>query len=83
MLISGEKPVKNSAIPRGSGSALPAWVAFDRQVLCFESYTQEAVQEKKGVPYSIRQCKIYFYLEDDTIQVVEPRHKNAGTSQGK
>ena len=24
---------KNSAIPRGSGTDLPAWVAFDRQVI--------------------------------------------------
>uniref|UniRef100_A0A672ICX8 EF-hand domain (C-terminal) containing 2 n=1 Tax=Salarias fasciatus TaxID=181472 RepID=A0A672ICX8_SALFA len=30
----------------------------------------------------IRKCKIYFYLEDDTIQVVEPEYKNSGIPQG-
>jgi len=72
----------NSAIPRGSGSSLPTWVAFDRQVLCFDAYFQEAVHEKKEEQYRIHQCKIYFYLEDDSIQVVEPRWKNAGIPQG-
>lgn len=72
----------NSAIPRGAGSSLPAWVAFDRQVLCFDAYFQEAVHEKREEQYRIRQCKIYFYLEDDSIQVIEPRLKNSGIPQG-
>uniref|UniRef100_A0A670YWT8 EF-hand domain containing 2 n=1 Tax=Pseudonaja textilis TaxID=8673 RepID=A0A670YWT8_PSETE len=29
-----------------------------------------------------KHCKIYFYLEDDTIQVVEPQVKNSGIPQG-
>ncbi|CAH1781543.1 unnamed protein product [Owenia fusiformis] len=72
----------NSVIPRGDGSALPAWVAFDRQVLCFDAYFQEAVHEKREEQYRVRQSKIYFYLEDDSIQVIEPRLKNAGIPQG-
>uniref|UniRef100_A0A8C0J9B6 EF-hand domain containing 2 n=1 Tax=Chelonoidis abingdonii TaxID=106734 RepID=A0A8C0J9B6_CHEAB len=32
--------------------------------------------------YRIRHCKIYFFLEDDTIQVVEPQVKNSGIPQG-
>jgi len=72
----------NSAIPRGAGSSLPAWVAFDRQVLCFDAYFQEAVHEKREEQYRIRNCKIYFYLEDDSIQVIEPRMKNSGIPQG-
>lgn len=75
------KPL-NSVIPRGEGSAQPAWVAFDRQVLCFDAYFQEAVHEKREEQYRVRQCKVYFYLEDDSIQVIEPRLKNAGIPQG-
>uniref|UniRef100_A0A8C2B8G9 EF-hand domain (C-terminal) containing 2 n=1 Tax=Cyprinus carpio TaxID=7962 RepID=A0A8C2B8G9_CYPCA len=30
-----------------------------------------------------KQCKIYFYLEDDTIQVEEPELKNSGIPQDK
>lgn len=83
-LLPGQKvKPKNSVIPRGEGSALPAWVAFDRQVLCFDAYFQEAVHEKREEQYRVRQCKIYFYLEDDSIQVIEPRLKNSGIPQGK
>ncbi|KAA8588412.1 hypothetical protein FQN60_001606 [Etheostoma spectabile] len=32
--------------------------------------------------YRIRKFNIYFYLEDDTIQVVEPEYKNSGIPQG-
>ena len=82
--MRGQKPrTQNSAIPRGSGTDLPAWVAFDRQVLCYEAYFQEAVHEKREEQYRIRNCKIYFYLEDDSIQVIEPRLKNSGIPQGK
>jgi len=81
--LPGQKPRnQNSVIPRGAGSDLPAWVAFDRQVLCFDAYFQEAVYEKREEQYRIRNCKIYFYLEDDSIQVIEPRTKNSGVPQG-
>ena len=82
-LLLGQKPKpRNSVIPPGSGTAQPAWVAFDRQVLCFDAYFQEAVHEKREEQYRIRNCKIYFYLEDDSIQVIEPRLKNSGIPQG-
>lgn len=73
---------RNSNYPAGEGSNLPAWVAFDRQVLCFDAYFQEAVHEKREEQYRVRHCKIYFYLEDDSIQVIEPRSKNSGVPQG-
>jgi len=82
-ILPGQKPrPNNSAIPRGTGSALPTWVAFDRQVLCFDAFFMEGVHEKREEQYRVRQCKIYFYLEDDSIQVTEPRLKNAGIPQG-
>ncbi len=74
---------RSSKIPRGAGADLPAWVAFDRQVLCFNAYFQEAVNEKREEQFRIRECKVYFYLEDDSIQVIEPRLKNAGIPQGE
>lgn len=95
MLVGHEKPgiggellrgqrikPRNSNYPAGEGSCLPAWVAFDRQVLCFDAYFQEAVHEKREEQYRVRNCKIYFYLEDDSIQVIEPRSKNSGVPQG-
>lgn len=73
---------RHSGYPKGIGGEAPAWVAFDRQVLCFDAYFQEAVHEKREEQYRIRRCKIYFYLEDDSIQVIEPKVENSGIPQG-
>uniref|UniRef100_A0A671QVC3 EF-hand domain-containing family member C2 n=1 Tax=Sinocyclocheilus anshuiensis TaxID=1608454 RepID=A0A671QVC3_9TELE len=94
MMVGAEKPgaggelllgqsarPKYSLFPKGEGSDAPAWVAFDKQVLCFDAYFQETTSEK-GKIYRVQKCKIYFYLEDDTIQVVEPELKNSGIPQG-
>jgi len=82
-LLPGGKPKpKSSTFPKGPGSQAPAWVAFDRQVLCFDAYFQEAVHEKREERFRIRKCKIYFYLEDDSIQVNEPKMQNSGIPQG-
>ncbi|XP_054244088.1 EF-hand domain-containing family member C2 [Indicator indicator] len=73
---------KYSVFPEGMGSDAPAWVAFDKQVLSFDAYFEEEVPEKNQELYRIRHCKIYFYLEDDTIQVIEPQVTNSGINQG-
>ncbi|XP_001624761.2 EF-hand domain-containing family member C2 [Nematostella vectensis] len=73
---------RHSHYPKGVGAEAPAWVAFDRQVLCFDAYFQEAVHEKREEQYRIRKCKIYFHLEDDSIQVNEPKVDNSGIPQG-
>ncbi|KAJ0070118.1 hypothetical protein NL108_002431, partial [Boleophthalmus pectinirostris] len=73
---------KYSVYPKGKGSDLPSWVAFDKQALCFDAYFEETVPQAKEETYRIRKCKIMFYLEDDTIKVVEPEFKNSGIPQG-
>ncbi|XP_046853746.1 EF-hand domain-containing family member C2-like [Xenia sp. Carnegie-2017] len=75
-------PPGHSTYPKGVGPEAPSWVAFDRQVLCFDAYFQEAVHEKREEQYRIRKCKIYFYLEDDGIQVNEQKVDNSGIPQG-
>ena len=62
---------KNSLYPVGEGADRPAWVAFDKQALCFDAYFQESVVERANEQYRVRNVKILFYLEDDTIQVRE------------
>ncbi|XP_067848423.1 EF-hand domain-containing family member C2 [Heptranchias perlo] len=81
--LTGQKlKPKYSVFPKGQGSDAPSWVVFDKQVLCFKAYFQESVHERREEQYRIRKCRIYFYLEDDTIQVVEPEVKNSGITQG-
>ncbi|XP_072389050.1 EF-hand domain-containing family member C2-like isoform X1 [Diabrotica undecimpunctata] len=71
-----------SIYPRGETIEIPGWIAFDKKILCFDAFFQETLQEVKGSPFLIRKVKIYLFLEDGTIQVVEPRVENSGITQG-
>lgn len=80
----GYKPKPSTSVfPEGVGTGQPTWVAFDRQVLQFNAYFQEAVEEKREEQYRIRYCRIFFYLEDDSIQVNERCMDNSGIPQGQ
>ena len=48
------------------------------QVLNFSAYFQEAVVEDPNENYRIRKCTIYYYLEDDTVHILEPKIANSG-----
>jgi len=60
----------------------PAWLKHDRQVLRFSAYFQEPVHESPKENYRVRQCVVFFYLEDGTMMVVEPKVENSGIPQG-
>jgi len=60
----------------------PAWLKHDRQVLRFSAYFQEPVHESPKENFRVRQCVVFFYLEDGTIMVVEPKVENSGIPQG-
>merc|ERR1719428_1277893 len=62
--------------------ALPAWDALDRHVLRFYGFFKEAVVETNLENYRVRKCVIYYYLEDDTCHIIEPRVDNSGIPQG-
>ncbi|KAF4757138.1 EF-hand domain (C-terminal) containing [Perkinsus olseni] len=70
--------------PNGVGETeqLPAWDALDRHVLRFFGYYKEAVVESNLENYRVRPCILYYYLEDDTMHVSEPREDNSGLNQG-
>jgi len=61
----------------------PAWVAFDRKVLRFNCYFKESVHESRLENYRIRKCVLYYYLEDDSMHVSEPKVENSGIPQGE
>ena len=77
-----EQPAAYSQLPKGEGGNLPTWVAYDKQVLSFEAFFQEPVVERREEQFRVRKCKLYFYLEDDSLQIVEPRSRNSGMAQG-
>ena len=53
-LLGQDLTPKTSVFPKGEGPASPAWVAFDRQVLRFNAYFQEAVHELREEQYRVR-----------------------------
>lgn len=62
---------------------LPTWDAFDRHVLRFYGSFKESVVESNLENFRVRHVRIYYYLEDDTCQVIEPRRDNSGIPQGQ
>jgi len=60
----------------------PAHMALDRKVLRFKGYFTEDVHQSKEETSRPRKCVIYFFLEDGTVCIVEPRCQNAGMAQG-
>jgi len=53
------------------------------QNLTFDAYFKSTVNESFGCTYNLRKCKIIYFLEDNTIKVVEPVVINSGLPQGK
>lgn len=62
---------------------VPAHVAWDKKVLKFNAWYKQTVHESPGEYYRVRPVNIYYYLEDDSISVVEPHVENSGMPQGK
>jgi hypothetical protein len=73
---------KHSSLDQEEFMEVPAWDALDRHVLRFNGYFKEAVVETNLENYRVRKVVIYYYLEDDTVQVTEPRQDNSGIPQG-
>jgi hypothetical protein len=60
----------------------PAWLKHCRQVLRYDAYYQEKMEENPYENFRFRHCQILYYLEDGTMQVNEPRVENSGIPQG-
>jgi len=74
--------MKDSARNTYRPAIAPAWLKHDRQVLRFSAYFQEPVHESPKENFRVRQCVVYFYLEDGTMMVTEPKIENSGIPQG-
>jgi hypothetical protein len=57
-------------------------VKLDKQVLRFHAYFKESVVESRLENYRIRKVTIYYFLEDKSIMITEPKVTNAGQPQG-
>ena len=57
-------------------------VLFNIQVLRFFGYFKESVVESRLENYRIRKVIMYYFLEDRSILITEPKQVNSGTPQG-
>ena len=51
--------------------------------MCFKAFFRQGVFGSPNEHFRIRYVNILYYLEDDTISVIEPRIDNAGFDQGR
>ncbi|TSO15217.1 EF-hand domain-containing protein 1 [Bagarius yarrelli] len=61
----------------------PAHVAYDKKVLRFYGYFQQEVLHSAEECWRVRPVVFYYYLEDDSMCVMEPEVENSGIQQGK
>ncbi|KAI5941172.1 EF-hand domain-containing protein 1 [Manis javanica] len=83
--LANKAPVLTYGQPKQAppASFIPAHVAFDKKVLKFNAYFQEDVPMSTEEHYRIRHVNIYYYLEDDSMSIIEPVVENSGIPQGK
>ncbi|XP_076253920.1 EF-hand domain-containing protein 1-like [Rhynchophorus ferrugineus] len=62
---------------------LPHYALYDQKCLTFKAFFKQSVVESPLEFYRVRPVNIIYFLEDDTITVIEPRVQNSGLLQGK
>ena len=62
---------------------IPATLAFDKKVLRFFGYFKQTIPESADEFYRVRPVKIFYYLEDDSLEIFEETQENSGIPQGK
>ena len=60
---------------------VPSHVAYDKVVLRFDAYFKQTVHESTE-QYHLRKVRILYFLEDDSLAVIEPPVENSGIPQG-
>ncbi|XP_072948827.1 EF-hand domain-containing family member C2-like [Epargyreus clarus] len=81
-----DKPEGINRVPslycRKQAPDLPTWIMFDKNILRFKAFFQQSLHEMRSGNHILRKVDIFFFLEDGTIKVVEPKTENSGLSQG-
>lgn len=62
---------------------VPRYALFAQKCLRFKAFFRQGVFDSPDEHYRVRHVDIVYYLEDDTLCVIEPVVDNAGFQQGK
>jgi hypothetical protein len=60
----------------------PTFVKLDKVVLKFDAFFKESVMESNLENWRVRQLVIFYYVEDSTLMITEPKVTNSGAPQG-
>eukprot|EP01038_Epipyxis_sp_PR26KG_P005136 gene5136-7153_t len=72
---------KSRSLPYTTQNSLPAFVTNTSKVFTFLGLFSEKLQNSEG--YDTRKVEIRVFLEDNSIEIREPKVENSGTWQGK
>lgn len=61
--------VKAAALPQ----VIPHWVHYDKRCLNFTAFFKQPVYDSPDEAFRVRIVNIIYFLEDDTMTVMEPR----------
>ncbi|KAK9497021.1 hypothetical protein O3M35_012813 [Rhynocoris fuscipes] len=73
-LAGAESDLEPSIYALGEKIKLPPWLIFDKHALTFDSYYIEPTETSPEYNFVVHRCKIYFFLEDGSIKVVEQKN---------
>lgn len=73
----------NIALPFCPESKLPSFIEHDRRVLLFKAYYEEDVLQSAIEEQRVHTCELYFYVEDETMEIIETKQENSGIVQGR
>ncbi|KDR20690.1 hypothetical protein L798_04839, partial [Zootermopsis nevadensis] len=62
---------------------IPHFALYDKKCLAFRAFFKQSVFESPLEHERVRHVNIIYFLEDDTITVMEPEVKNSGIKQGR
>jgi len=60
----------------------PTYAKLDKQVLRFYGYFKESVVEARLENHRIHYLTVFYFLEDKSIMITEPKVENSGIPQG-
>ncbi|XP_053978689.1 EF-hand domain-containing protein 1-like [Hylaeus volcanicus] len=62
---------------------IPHYALYAQKCLCFKAFFRQGVFNSPDEHFRIRHVNIIYFLEDNTLTVIEPSVDNAGFQQGK
>jgi len=74
--IGTGKPNHSQGLPR------KVFSLDKKPVLCFQAFFKEAVHESRLENFRVHKCDIFYYTDDDSIEITERKFENSGMPQG-